>query len=270
MLLTIARDVGQERGDRLARSRAKKNRLKTHVLLQLHVRGCQVASEIILLLENGYADGAMSRWRTLHEISVVGLLIAEHGDALAERYLAHEAVEARSILNVHSQTFDALGFAKPSPREIAQVEANYQAALEQYGDKFGDDYGWAAGYVKNTRSFGSLVEAAGRSHLHAYYKFASHNVHAGVKGITFKLGALHGGGAFAGASNAGLEEPGQNTAITLTLLTFLLVDGRDLEDNALILKLLTDLQEQTIKGFVRAGRRLKRDAGVRSGKSKKP
>lgn len=271
MLLTIAREIGQERSARLQRSRAKKGRLRTHVLLQLHMRGCQVVSEIILLLASGYADGAMSRWRTLHEISVVALLIAKHGDALAERYLAHEVVEAHNILMVHDKTFDTLDFEKPSPRELAESKANYQATIQHYGEKFGDNYGWAAGYVENSRSFDSLVKAAGRSHLHAYYKLASHNIHAGVKGITFKLGALHGGGAFAGASNAGLEEPGQNTAITFTLLTFLLIDGRDVGDNALMLKVLTDLQEQTIKGFVRAGRRLKRDArpGPRLAKSRK-
>lgn len=259
MLLTIAREIGQEHSDRLRRSRAKKNRQRTGVLIQLHIRACQIVSEIILLLENGYADGAMARWRTLHEVSVVALLIAEHGDKLAERYLAHEAVEARNILKVHADTFETLGYRPHSKREIDSVEAAYQAALRQYGDKFGDEYGWADGYVRQTRSFAALSEAAGRSHFRAHYKLASHNVHAGVKGITYKLGSLHGGGAFAGASNAGLEEPGQNTAITFTLVTFLLFDAKPKGDDVIILKLLTDLQDETVKGFVQAGRRLKRD-----------
>jgi len=36
----------------------------------------------------------MARWRTLHEINVVITLIAEDGDELAERYLAHDIVES--------------------------------------------------------------------------------------------------------------------------------------------------------------------------------
>jgi hypothetical protein len=259
MMLTIAREIGGERAARLGRSRAKKNRLRADVLIRLHMRACQVASEVVVLLENGYADGAMTRWRTLHEISVVALLIAEHGDRLAERYLAHEVVEARNILKVHTETFEDLGYKKPSEREVARIEAAYRASVARYGDKFGDDYGWADGYVSNTRSFATLTEAAGRSRFRAHYKLASHNVHAGVKGITYKLGTLDGTGAFAGASNAGLEEPGQNTAITFILMTLLLFDSQPKGDDAIALKFLVDLQTQTINGFIRAGRRLRRD-----------
>ena len=57
---------------------------KVRVLLIRLVRACQVTDEIICLLENGFADGAMARWRTLHEIAVVAVVISQHGENLCD------------------------------------------------------------------------------------------------------------------------------------------------------------------------------------------
>ena len=54
-------------------------------------------------MESGRAYGAMARWRILHEINVVITLIAEHGDELAGRYLAHEIVESARALAVYDE-----------------------------------------------------------------------------------------------------------------------------------------------------------------------
>ena len=64
------------------------------LLIKLHARACQITEEVICLLGGGFADGAMARWRSIHEISAVSL-IEEHGEGLAERYRLHEVVELR-------------------------------------------------------------------------------------------------------------------------------------------------------------------------------
>jgi hypothetical protein len=263
MLLTISREIGGERYQRYARSRAKTNRARDYVLLWLHARGCQVTAEILVLLENGYADGAMARWRTLHEISVVATLIADHGDELAERYLAHESVEANAILKVRLETFKELGYKPPSKREIAHAERVHLAALAQFGPEFGRTHGWAAKHVKPCNSFADLARAAGRSKLRSHYKLASHNVHAGIKGITHKLGAMGQRIIVAGASNAGLHEPGQNAAITLCLITLPLLATDKKADRAVHLKLLDDLCKETMRGFIRASRQLNSEEKAR-------
>ena len=66
MLLTISREFGEEAHAKARRSRARSSRYRTDVLLRLHACACQVAGEIIKLMESGRADGAMARWRTLH------------------------------------------------------------------------------------------------------------------------------------------------------------------------------------------------------------
>jgi hypothetical protein len=51
--------------------------------------------EIIVLLENELADGAMARWRTLHEITTVAILIEKYGEDVAERYVNNQIVESK-------------------------------------------------------------------------------------------------------------------------------------------------------------------------------
>src|SRR5664279_4569741 len=95
MLLTMSREWCQNISVRESHRRKHKNKRSRKLLIRLLVRACQVTDEILCLLENGFADGAMARWRTLHEIAVVAAVIRQHGDDIAERYLAHHAVESK-------------------------------------------------------------------------------------------------------------------------------------------------------------------------------
>lgn len=65
MLITIAREYGSN----INAARRKHDRLSTafDITMRLHARACQVADEIVCLLSNGFADGAMARWRTLQD-----------------------------------------------------------------------------------------------------------------------------------------------------------------------------------------------------------
>jgi hypothetical protein len=93
MLVTVAREI-------ISDGTARKQRSKTYqalpdVLLRLNVRACQITSKIIVLLKNGFADGAMARWRSLYEVSVVAMVIVEGGETLARRYVDHQHVERK-------------------------------------------------------------------------------------------------------------------------------------------------------------------------------
>lgn len=56
------------------------------VLAYINGRALQVANEILILLRNGYADGAYARFRTLYELSVIAHFINTHGDEFAQAY----------------------------------------------------------------------------------------------------------------------------------------------------------------------------------------
>lgn len=265
MLLTSSRELGEEKHRKRQRSRAKRNLHRIDVLLRLHARACQVTGEIMTLMEAGYADGAMARWRTLHEICTVATLIAEHDDELAERYMAHDVVESKRALEVFMRTYKDLGCRPPAKRDARRTENLYHSVLATYGTNFGSQYGWVAKHLRLKKpNFSDLEKAAQRSQMRSHYKMACHNVHAGIKGITDQLGVLPDSPVIlAGASNVGLDEPGQNAAITLTQVTFTLIEPRSKFDDVVMLRVLADLQNKAAKAFVRAGRQLEREEAKR-------
>lgn len=75
MLYFIAEETGDNYNHHFRPLASSQNNFVFEVLTRLHARGCQITSEIILLLRNGFADGAHARWRTLHEISIVAYFI---------------------------------------------------------------------------------------------------------------------------------------------------------------------------------------------------
>ena len=58
-----------------------------HVALrEIQGRACQQYLEILCLMQNGFADGACARWRSLYELSVVACFISESGEEVAKSY----------------------------------------------------------------------------------------------------------------------------------------------------------------------------------------
>jgi Family of unknown function (DUF5677) len=249
MLIELSRDVGADFQRRVRRSRSNRDLHLKDALTRLHVRSIQVASETMVLMENGYADGAMARWRTLHEIACVATLISDGGELIAERYLAHEIVEARKAYLQFQRCCVQLGYKPISKTDGARIERGYKAVIERFGQDFGTDYGWASGCVGNSRpTFTQIEEIAGRAVMRSHYKMASQNVHASAKGIAYRLGSLNGKYAvIAGASNVGFVEPGQNLAITLLQMTMLLLPKSWTLDKIAKLKVLIELQRRIPK-----------------------
>ena len=260
MLLTIAREWG---GAVYARQNSTKGRNKVlkHILLRLHVRGCQVMDEIICLLENGFADGAMARWRTLHELAVVADVISQHGNSIAQRYLAHQAVESKRAMNKYMSCCALLGFRPLSDREVKKITKAHEAAVAKYGKDFDSDYGWATHHLKKKRvTFADLEAEAGRADMRSYYQMANDNVHAGVKSLFIRLGLLEDyEGLLAGRSNSGLTDPGQNAAHTLTQLSVLVCLSAPIFDDLVTAQLMRLLRNEIPKSFSRAHLRLRKD-----------
>src|SRR5690349_16561332 len=93
LLILVAHEAGEVVNERDRPRAALENDAVFEALVRLHARGCQVAREALCLLRSGYAAGAHSRWRTLHEIAATALFVRTHGADTAERYLLHEVVE---------------------------------------------------------------------------------------------------------------------------------------------------------------------------------
>ena len=264
MLLTIVREWAQGAHERRQHTNGGKLSRYDDVMLRLHVRACQVTHEIIVLLENGLADGAMARWRTLHEITIVAAIIARFGDEIAERYVHYQIVESFGAIKAYERDHKALGYKAPSKRQSEKIRKDYKAVIVRFGKKFGEEYGWAAHHLgitgKDRLTFARLEVAVGNPFMRSPYKMASYNVHASPKGVYFKLGSLDGfPGYLAGASNAGLTEPAQHTAVSLFEISMLAIgDSVDLDD-LVVANIIARLEFEIPKLFWKAGKLLKRD-----------
>ena len=262
MLLTMSREWCQwtlDRENSLGNKR-KKKWLK-EILVRLLVRGCQVTDEIICLLQNGFADGAMARWRTLHEITVVAAVISQHGESIAERYIAHQAVESKRAMDKYLGCCAQLGYKPLSAREQEKIQLAFDKAISQYGKSFKSDYGWAAAHLKKDRpTFADLEKEAGRSEMRSHYQMSNDNVHAGVKSMYVRLGLIDGYTDFlSGRSNAGLVEPGQNAAHTLTQLSALVCLSDPNFDDIAASEMMRMLRDEIPRSFYRADKQLLRD-----------
>ena len=261
MLLTMVREWVGEINAREGSKRRSKNRQSRKLLVRLLVRGCQVTDEILCLLENGFADGAMARWRTLHEIAVVAAVIQQHGDEISKRYLAHQHVESKRAMDKYLACSPQLGYRHMGTCAQARIQKAYDKVLTIYGKNFKKDYGWAAFHLKKEiPTFADLEEAAGRAEMRSHYQMGNDNIHAGIKSMYVRLGLI---GDYekllAGRSNAGLTEPGQNAAHTLTQLAVLICSSDPILDDNVIANMLIKLRDEIPKSFARTDVQIQRE-----------
>ena len=222
--------------------------LTEKLLVRINARAIQIAEEILVLLKNGFADGAEARWRTLHELTVVSAFIAKHGNSVAEQYIDHELVEQYKMAKQHNQYNIQLGASKIPLDEIKLLEEKYLKLLDKYGENYKSNYGWASSTLNNKRPTFSAIEASVEfDHYRPYYKSASANIHAGSYSIFSRLGLLHEEEdiVLSGSSHSGLASAGQSTALSLTQITVSMLTYNTTMDSLVACELLKKYSDET-------------------------
>jgi len=271
MVLTMSREWCHEALQREEARKRRKPQRTRKLLIRLLTRACQVTDEIACLLENGFADGAMARWRTLHEIAVVAAVISQHGETIAERYLDHQFVESKRAMDKYLACHKQLGYRPLPVREQKKIQRNYDKVVAKYGKPFATDYGWAAFHLNSNRpTFAALEAAAGRADMRAHYQMGNDNIHAGIKSIFVRLGLMDYQLFLAGRSNAGFTEPGQNAAITLTRLSVLVCMTEPNFDDLVAGSMMATLGEEIPRLFAKADKQLRQDEKVLRRKGRGP
>ena len=273
MQLVLTRELGDEL-NRIARTKwpTGDQAALIDVLSRLHARACQIAHEVEALLRAGYADGAMGRWRSLHEVSVVFQFISERGTDTAIRYLAHDAIESWKAARVYNTMASRLKHRPFTAVEMTAIKRASDAALAKYGPEFETEYGWAAQALHNRRpSFADLERTVKLDHFRPYYKFASHNVHANPKGVLYRLsvsGIRHL--LPTGSSNVGLTDPGQNAALSLGRITAAFVNQVPSLDALCLMAMLNELPHEIGVAFWKAEKAIQADERKLRRKTKAP
>lgn len=223
MLATVCMEEGARFNDEFRELATENNDCVFNVLAGLHARGCQVAFEILLLLKNGFADGAFARWRTLHELAVIAMFIQERGQDIAIKYLDHTAITDYWDAKAYQDHCEALSYLPLDEKEFREIRILRDKLLEKYGMGFDKPYGWAVDEIdsRGRIGFADIERSVKLAHLRPFLKLANINVHAGSKGISFRLGSHPRNGSIliAGPSIFGFADPGQNTAISINQLT---------------------------------------------------
>lgn len=263
MMIVCCSEAGEEYNTRNRPGAIREQDLVFDVLTRLHSRAVQTSREILTLLRAGFPAGAHARWRTLHEIAVVGAFIARGDNKLAKRYLLHADIESHKAMKQYEQHYAALGLRTPIPSDMRKVERRKEALLKKYGKDFYNDYGWASGALGKSRpTFAELEAAAGLTHFRPWYRMSSHPVHAGSKGLLFNLGVVGSDTVLAGASNGGLADPGHATAISLGQITVSLLLRDPWVQDLIMMRAMLLLVDEIGTAFLSAHRRWEVKAGV--------
>jgi hypothetical protein len=255
MMLTITRELGSQLAPRYS---LEADQLP-HVLIRLHGRACTVADEVLTLLQAGFGDAAMARWRTLHELAVTSMFLQQHGEMAAERFVAHEALDALKAAQLHQRHARRLGLKRLHRRQIDQLKRVAAKHLTAFGPSFKGAYGWAAsGPNDYVRGFEDMEKRISLSHWRPSYKAASHQVHATANAMFAWIARYGRSGFLGGRSVLGVADPGQCAAISLNQVSAAVVMCGRVEpqlDTIIMLKVLGLACTATINNFLKAHRR---------------
>lgn len=226
-------------------------------LMGLHGRACLVASEVLTLLRAGFPSGAHARWRTIHELAVVKYFITEHGQEIARRYLAHDAIQRHKSADLYNTYHEKLGYEPLEHSEFAVIENAYRDALDEFGDGFGKDWGWAIpGLAEGVSpTFKAIEKATGLDHLRPYYRMASDASHANAHGSLSDLGLHDPFGILVGPSPVGFADPAHGACVSLFQVTVCVLNYRTDMRNAITLNALSKLLHQVGETLLNAHRR---------------
>jgi len=183
----------------------------------LHAKALLVTSEIICLLRGGFADGALTRWRTLYENNVIATLIRQEGQELALRYVAHSRVQA--WLRAGAEPGD-------QPDENVELQEQAEFAISTFGEEMKLRHGWASKLVsKKKPTFKDIATKCGHDTGGGVYEYASQHIHFNHRMFDELLATCESeqNVLLVGPSNSGMVGPLAVTAISVVEATFLLL-----------------------------------------------
>lgn len=108
-----------------------------YAIVSIGTRALKVGYECHALLKCGFAVGALARWRTLSELSVVARVLALGNRHTAARFNQHRWIMLARDRD-HVEGFDQWNPPNPSP------ELMRKRLVKRYGTAYSGRYGWAA------------------------------------------------------------------------------------------------------------------------------
>lgn len=183
---------------------------------RLQARAYRTAYEVRALLLSGNPDGALGRWRAIHEIVVVMRFLQQQSADTAERFLKYDLVQTAENWDRYENMPAEWQILPLRPEDSAQARDDRVKVVREYGPSFQNENGWACaalGLTKDTSrvTLARLEEAAELTQFRFYYHLASNHIHVNMKGVANDLRedlvpTMRGFSAAAGTTLWGLAE----------------------------------------------------------------
>ncbi|MCY8582770.1 DUF5677 domain-containing protein [Bacillus haynesii] len=229
-----------------------KRTLILKVLFKLHSKGVQVSKEVLTLLKSGFSDGALARWRSLHELNVIlKALSYKFSDIdftynLTRRYLDYSEIERIKEIYTFKKVTGLLNLDPISSEDKKKYREIKESIIKKYGKNFEKPNMWAKPLFPNIKDrqiyFSDFEKLVGIDRLNPYYKQANYQIHASPKGIYQSLSMLPSNKQESfylyGGSNYGISLPGELTGISLSQITISLLLLESNEDRLVMSKIL--------------------------------
>lgn len=245
-MVAIAEEIG-EACDIEGRDLAKaEGDYQFEALSKLFPRAILVVREIVHLLKGGFPDAALSRWRSLHELTVTAIFIAQCEKIVALRYLANFDFQARRAAKQYNFYAERAKLKPFSVQELEDMDRRCAIAFEAVGEELKGEWDWAKPGLSQVKpNFAEVEKVVKMDHWRPRYKWASQHIHSGHRPSENVLGASEAKQPvmLVGRSNSGFVDPLHMTAISLMQITstFLLKDPNI--DRVVYAKILATLSD---------------------------
>jgi len=222
MMWNMAQELGEANAKEFDQDSDESTQAVMAALSNIFPKALLVTNEIICLLKGGFPDGALARWRSLHELTVTAIYILQEGREPAVGYMLsfHFAARRAALqMNEHAELAHLEEFSKADLEgfDTRRKEAEKLLGRKIEKDKDGE---WPAINLKH-RNFAAIEKHVGMDHWRPLYKWASQHTHADLKPVGNLLGMSESKEAvnLVGASNSGFADPFMMTAISLAKIT---------------------------------------------------
>ncbi|KAF5075380.1 hypothetical protein DSECCO2_172180 [anaerobic digester metagenome] len=224
-LIRISMEAGEVHANKILSCEENKSP-KNDAIIRIHARSLQIASEVLVLLKSGYADGANARWRSLHELAVTAFFLFENDEEVSKRYMDYVAIEKFKEAREYKNQCEKLGYPPLDEQKFEKLKMEKERLCELYDDNFHWSYGWIPSDILPKRSFKDLEEYVNLNTLRPFYKFSSASIHGSPRGL-YRLGLMDDYQEkvlLCGTSDYGLADPLETTAISLFYATLCLLN----------------------------------------------
>jgi hypothetical protein len=166
------------------------------------------ANEVVTLLRTNHPQGALARWRRLHEYAVLASFLRGSDEETADMFIAHERLRNdRETVRIYRISKE-YGYERDRREFVQAAQARIDQTLANYGPDFGMEFTWAHGVTYNSHSryrraydkgrrrsptMADLAELVGLAQFATDYSLASSAVHAstGMNGNVTARRAWH-------------------------------------------------------------------------------